>query len=218
MEKNRNPPPPQPRATDRSLLARRTLVHPNPLQPGLRQRHCIFVLLLAALLFPETAVARSIAGVDLPNQVKVDGHVLALRSCGVRDTLWVEHYVAAMYLPADAPAAPAMLDPDSPMAILLHITSTAMLPEDVPEQWREPLRKELSSEPLSKVREAYSRLSVGDRVQLNYSPKAGVIISVNGTVVSETASRSLIDSMLRTWAGKDPIAGKLRRLLLKYPC
>lgn len=181
-------------------------------------RRCAIGLLLAGLLFPEIAVARAIAGVELPEEVQVNGQELALKSCGVRDTLWVEHYVAAVYLPPDAAAASAMLDPGQPMAILLHITSTSMLPERVPEQWREPLRKELDDEPLSEVRKAYRGLTAGDRVRLDYSPKDGVEISVNGTVVIQTASRSLIDSMLRTWAGKDPLAGKLQRLLLRNPC
>ena len=219
MEKHGLPPSAQHRAAKRAPPARRSLHPRKPSRTGLRWRQCVLGLLLAGLLFPETAVARSISGVELPEEVVVEGQALALRSCGVRDTLWVEHYVAAVYLPPEAPAAPdAMLDSNQPMAILLHITSTAMLPEHVPEQWREPLRKELDAEPLSKVREAYSNLSVGDRVRLDYSPKGGVKLSVNGAVVSETASRSLVDSLLRTWAGKDSLAGKLQRLFLKHPC
>ena len=63
-------------------------------------------LLVACLPFPEVAIARAVvAGVELPDEVQVDGLALALASCGVRDTLWVEHYVAAVYLPPDAPPA-----------------------------------------------------------------------------------------------------------------
>lgn len=211
-------PPPEPYCSaGQGLLYRRSQCLSTPSRGGLRRRQCILGLLLASLLFPEPTQARVIAGVDLPDEVEVAGQALALRSCGVRDTLWVEHYVAAVYLPPDIPAASAMVDSNQPMVILLHITSTSMLPEQVPEQWREPLRKELSDEPLSKVREAYSSLTVGDRVRLDYSPKAGVGMSVNGTMVT-TMSRGLIDSMLRTWAGEDQLTGKLQRLLLKHPC
>ena len=182
-------------------------------------RPCARALLVACLLIPEIAFAGTVvAGVELPDEVRVDGQALALASCGVRDTLWVEHYVAAVYLPPHAPRVSTMLDPEQPMAILLHVTSTSMLPEQVPEQWREPLRKELRDEPLSKVREAYSGLSAGDRVRLDYSPKDRVVLSVNDTVITRDASRSLIDSLLRNWAGEDPLSGKLQRLLQKHPC
>lgn len=65
---------------------------------------------------------------------------------------------------------------------------------------------------------AYGELGAGYRVRLNYVPGEGVTIRVNDDVVATTPSHDLISAVLRTWAGKDPLSGKLQRLLLEHPC
>lgn len=164
-----------------------------------------------------TAAAAVVAGVQLPASVKAFGTELALASCGVRDTLWIEHYVAALYLLPDQPVV-AMRDDAQPKAILLHIVRAASLPDEIPEQWREPLRRELKQDPVARIRTAYSALDAGDRVWVRYAPSEGLSIAVNDRVVARAQSHALIDAMLRTWAGGDPLSGKLRRLLLQQPC
>lgn len=60
-----------------------------------RVRRAAVALALAGLLAAGAAAAKVVAGVDLPDTIPVGGQPLVLASCGVRDTLWIEHYVAA---------------------------------------------------------------------------------------------------------------------------
>ncbi|MBA2723630.1 MAG: chalcone isomerase family protein [Methylibium sp.] len=182
----------------------------NPLHP---------VAFAVALLACTPLVAQSTrAGVELPSTFEAEGKVLALASCGVRDTLWIEHYVAALYVRPGQPTADRLRDPGEPKAILMHVVREASLPQRIPEQWREPLREELKEEPLTQVRTAYAELGAGDRVRLTYVPGKGATIRVNDGVVATTPSHDLISAVLHTWAGKDPLSGKLQRLLLEHPC
>lgn len=158
------------------------------------------------------------AGVGLPGKLSVAGQALRLTSCGVRDTLWIEHYVAALYTRPSRPVADSLRDAQEPKAILMHVVRGASLPARIPEQWREPLREELEREPLARVRAAYRKLGAGDRVRLTYAPGEGVTISVNDRVVATTPDHDLISAILGTWAGADPLSGKLQRLLLEHPC
>lgn len=158
------------------------------------------------------------AGVELPATVAVGGQSLALASCGVRDTFWIDHYVAALYLLPGAPVVAAMRDVAQPKTIMMHIVRGASLPEQIPKQWREPMREELRSDPLARIRAAYSSLSTGDRVWVTYTRSAGLTIAVNGREVARAPNQDLIEAMLRTWADGDPISGKLERLLLESPC
>lgn len=175
-------------------------------------------LSVVAALAGSAVAAKTVAGVDLPNAVAVGGQPLALASCGVRDTLWIEHYVAALYVRSGLTAASAMRDAAEPKAIVMHVVRGASLPEQIPESWREPLKQELKREPLARVRAAYGKLGTGDRVRVTYAPDSGVTMAVNGRTVVEAPGHDLIASMLRTWSEGDPLSGKLQRLLLDNPC
>ena len=174
-------------------------------------------LALVGLLLAGAAAAKVVAGVDLPSSMALGEQPLLLASCGVRDTLWVEHYVAALYLRPGQTIA-ATRDPAQPIVVLLHVIRGASLPQRIPEQWRTPLREELELEPLARVRAAYAQLGSGDRVVVSYEPGAGVAMAVNGRTVATAPGHELIDSMLRSWADGDPLSGKLRRLALEHPC
>ena len=60
------------------------------------------------------ATARTLADVQLPPHARLGDRQLALSSCGVRDTLWIEHDVAALYLPSGSPMTQAMRDANNP--------------------------------------------------------------------------------------------------------
>src|SRR3546814_4427937 len=66
----------------------------------------------------------------------VNGETLVLTHCGVRDTLWIEFYVASLYLPEEADPARALRDPGVPKLVRLDIVSTWALPDEVPEKYR----------------------------------------------------------------------------------
>jgi len=174
----------------------------------------------AALALVACSAAASVerAGVELPETVRAGDRSLALASCGVRDTLWIEHYVAALYLLPGVQVAEALRDPRQPKAILMHVVRAAYLPERIPEKYRVPLADELRREPLARVRAAYRSLAAGDRVWITYAPSTGLTIAVNDRVIARAPGHALIESTLRTWAGEDPLSGKLRRLLLEHPC
>lgn len=159
-----------------------------------------------------------VAGVELSERMRLGSYELVLASCGVRDTLWIDHYVAALYLPPGLSMVAAMQDPTLPKVILLHIVGTALLPDRIPEPWRETLRDELRREPMARVRNVYRNLAAGDRVRVAYVPNDGVTMAVNERVVARMPDHALFDSMLRAWAENDPISGKLERLLLQHPC
>lgn len=163
------------------------------------------------------AAAATLAGVQLDPTMKVAGRTLELVSCGVRDTLWIDHYVAGLYVPQGQPPEAAD-DAKRAKAVRIKVLEARYLPEDVPEKWRGALKSELRHEPMMQVREAYDRLSDGDLVTFTYVPQQGVTMQVNGGTVVQTPGHAVIDSILEAWEGKDPISGKPHRLSLEHPC
>lgn len=161
--------------------------------------------------------AAMLAGVQLAATLPVGGEALELASCGVRDTLWIDHYVAALYLPPGA-SMQAARDPASAKAVRMHVVESRYLPERIPQPWREALAGELAREPMFRVRVEYQDLTDGDVVTIAYAPGSGVTMRVNGRTVTRIPGHDAIDAILEAWAGQDPISGKLRRLAMKHPC
>ncbi|WP_419582428.1 chalcone isomerase family protein, partial [Thiolapillus sp.] len=56
-------------------------------------------MLLIGLL-PALVAAKTLEGVDLPEQVPVEGRNLVLNGAGIREKFFFDIYVAALYLPA----------------------------------------------------------------------------------------------------------------------
>lgn len=172
---------------------------------------------LCAFLLAGEAVAAQLAGVHLDDTLHIGGEPLTLVSCGVRDTLWIDHYVAGLYVPPGT-SPQATRDAGRPKAVRLKVVSATYLPADIPEKWRTTLQQELAQDPMDRVRRAYDRLSDGDVITFSYLPEHGVTMSVNGRAIARTPGHALIDAILDAWAARDPISGKLQRLSLQYPC
>lgn len=163
------------------------------------------------------AAAATVGGVELPPQMPVSGKRLELVSCGVRDTLWIDHYAAGLYVPPGG-STQAAADPKRPKAVKMKVINAQYLPERIPEKWRKALNSELAREPMVRVRKAYGNLRDGDEVTFTYVPKDGTTMTVNGKVVTDGLGHDIIDSILSAWAEGDPVSGKLHRLELEHPC
>jgi hypothetical protein len=163
------------------------------------------------------AMEQAAAAGQIPPTLQVGEKVPELASCGTRNTLWIDHYVAALYLPPGASPVAAQ-DPSAPKAVRIQVINSRFMPEKIPEQWREALARELEREPMTRIRSVYGALSAGDVVVLAYVPATGVTMQVNGHAVMRSAGHEAIDAVLAAWAENDPISGKLRRLALEHPC
>ena len=168
-----------------------------------------------AVAFP--ARAAKVGGVELTDALEVSGHRLELASCGVRDTMWIDHYAAGLYVPSGA-GAKAAADAKQATAVRMKIINARYLPGDIPAKWRGALDRELGHEPMMRVRRAYDKLQDGDVVTFSYVPSQGVTMQLNDRKVIDVGGHAVIDSILAAWRGRDPIGEKLHRLALHHRC
>lgn len=154
----------------------------------------------------------------LPGVLQVGDQVLAAASCGTRETLWIDHYAATLYVrPGDAPEH-ALLDPRRAKALEIRLLNKSFMPGEIPRKYRRALEVELSDEAMERVRDAYRTLRSGDVVRVAYLPGAGVSVSVNGQRVVAAPAHGAIDAILVAWAGDKPVQQHLRAMLAKHPC
>lgn len=173
------------------------------------------VSLAAALVFCAPIPARS---VPVPAVLKVGTQSLAPASCATRNTLWIHHYAAALYVPARASPVAVLEDPKQPKALQVEILNKTFLPKEMPRRWRRTLESELDGGSLSSITAAWQRLGAGDRVTIAYTPGPGVSLKVNDRLVAAAPSHSLVEALLRTFADDEPVRERVNRVIARHPC
>lgn len=169
------------------------------------------------------AVATALAfipatAVQVPSAMRVGNQQLPAASCATRDTLWIHHYAAALYVPPRASPANALQDPRQPKALHVQILSKTFLPRELPKKWRETLESQLDGSSFNAVRTAWRDLSVGDRVTVAYAPGPGVTLQLNDRLVARVPRHELIDALLRIWADGEPVPQRVSQAVEKHPC
>jgi hypothetical protein len=174
-------------------------------------RRVLVLSLLSVALTSATAI-------QVPSAVRLGGEMLPAASCATRDTLWIHHYVAALYVPPKTAPLAALQDPRRAKAFQVQILSKVFLPRDMPKKYRLALEQTLDAPSLAAVGAAWRRLAVGDRVMLAYAPGAGLSLQLNEREVAQTSRHDVIEALLRTWADKEPLPARFNRVVAKHPC
>lgn len=175
--------------------------------------------LLTPVLFTALpSLAAEMHGRNLPDELQRFDTTFALSGCGLREFLFMDIYLLAVYLPVDRNSLEDIQSPGTGKVYVLDVLYKGELPDDIPGLWREPLAEEISSELLAILQEQYDRVDSGDRVEIAYLPDHGETLRINGEVVIRDPDRELIPALTDLWLGNDPVSGNLKRLLLNGRC
>ncbi len=158
------------------------------------------------------------AAVQVPSGLRVGAELLPARSCATRDTLWIHHYAAALYLPPRTVPAAALEDPRQPKALHVQILSKSFLPRDLPKKWHQTLEPELDRASMNAIRSAWQQISVGDRVTIAYAPGPGVTLQLNERLVARSPRHDVVEALLKAWADGEPVPQRVNQTVAKHPC
>jgi hypothetical protein len=162
-------------------------------------------------LIPATAI-------QVPSSLSVGNQSLPAASCATRDTLWIHHYAAALYVPSRTRPDAALQDPKQPKALHVQILNKSFLPKDLPKKWNRTLEAQLDGAAMSSIRSAWRQIAVGDRVTIAYAPGPGMTLLVNERLIARTPKHDVIDALLRTWAEGESVPQRVNRTVAKHPC
>src|SRR5436309_11367090 len=96
--------------------------------------------------------------IRVPSAMRIGDVQLPAASCATRDTLWIHHYAAALYVPPRESPVLALQDPKRPKALQVQILSKSLLPKEMPKKWRHTLEEELDGKALNSIRNAWRQL------------------------------------------------------------
>jgi hypothetical protein len=171
-----------------------------------------------AVLVLGTAALMPATAIQVPSAMLVGNLQLPAASCATRDTLWIHHYAAALYVPPRQSPVNALQDPRQPKALQVQILSKTFLPKEKPKKWRAALESELDTAAYGAIRDAWGELAVGDRVTMAYLPGPGLTLQLNDRVVARTPKHEVIDTLLKTWAQGEPVPQRVNRVVAEHPC
>ena len=172
---------------------------------------------LAAMVLGALSLMQA-AAIQVPSGLRVGNEMLPARSCATRDTLWIHHYAAALYVPQRAAPEVALQDPRQPKALHVQILSKSFLPRDLPKKWDQTLQAQLDRPSMNAIENAWRQISVGDRVTIAYAPGPGVTLQLNERLVARSSRHDVVDALLRTWADGGPVRERVSQAVAKHPC
>lgn len=147
---------------------------------------------------------------------------------GIADSwqLRQEVYIGALYLPAPAKTPEEVLSMEGPKRMELRVTANKLSARQWGEMWNQSINinnagkdelKGLTDDVIAFTGLLKDSLTNGDRITIDYTPKAGVEISIDGTVIYKTRNDRFFNALLKAWVGPRPPSSDFKRNIVTLP-
>lgn len=181
------------------------------------------ILWMSAIMFCLPVYALDVAGISLPEQVKLDGYEqpLLLNGAGTRRKFVFDIYLAALYLTQNEVDPHRILCLDTPKRLALYFLYDEVSREKLQQGWNDRFRKNNSPAMLALLQERldlslgyFQSMKKGDVILIDYVPERGVVIHINHEVKSVIEGFDFMQAVLKVWIGQFPAQDQLKTSLL----
>ncbi|MBN1422965.1 chalcone isomerase family protein [Candidatus Fermentibacteria bacterium] len=168
----------------------------------------------------EFVSAGQLSGVTLPDTITVDDGTLVLNGMGQRKKMWVEVYVAGLYLPSRTSEAGEILEADAPWRLVMHFLHKKVDKDKLDGAWNDGFKNNspdlltTHAEDIDRFLACFPDIVKGQEVILTFSPAAGLQVDVAGETKDTFTSRGFAQGVLSIWLGPKPPSADLRKGLL----
>ncbi|MBW1988080.1 MAG: chalcone isomerase family protein [Deltaproteobacteria bacterium] len=179
----------------------------------------VLAVIAVLLIVVPPAPAMEISGIELAPTFTVDDTQLVLNGAGLREKLWVDVYVGALYLPEKMDSGEKILAADEPMVMRMHFVRAGVSPEQLQDSWRESLgqtvdpqkMKDLEDNIQAFIRAFDTETEKGTVYDIVYLPEQGLSVRVNGEQKAVVGGLEMKKAVFGVWLG-DPPAKGLRKM------
>jgi hypothetical protein len=179
---------------------------------GKMKRHG-FIGLALLLLFTAPIVAGTLAGVTLPDNLKIGEQTLVLNGLALRKKVVFKVYVAGLYLPVKEQSGEKILAADGLRCTVMHFLRSVEAGK-INEAWFEGLQANTPnhSQELKKQFDTLATLmedlKEGDKLVFTYQPGKGTEVKVKGIIKGVLGDKAFADALFSCWIGKKPGPGE----------
>ena len=180
----------------------------------------VLFLLMAPLLAPRPAGARSVAGTEMPDSVRVQDALLTLNGVAIYKKFGIQFLVSGLWLDHLEQDAGKILDSDLPRRSVTHFLHRVSS-KRICKTWKKGLR-ENSPEASLDVREQFETLygwtrdfAPGDEITVTYVPGLGSTVDIGGVFMGSLPGKPFADAFFACAIGPKPAPGdKFKKKLL----
>ncbi len=180
-----------------------------------------FTSLLLLFFLPAASQAQDVAGVIIPEQVKLTDTTLKLNGTGIRSKLFFDIYVGALYLPQTTKDAETAINMSGPKRVLMHFLYKEVSKEKLIDGWNDGFKNNHSREQfkaleakLAAFNQLFTTVKRGDHITLDYLPDIGTRVSINDQVKGSIPGEEFYPALLRVWLGEEPADSDLKEGML----
>ena len=177
-----------------------------------------FGTLMIGLMAVAPLCAATLAGIELPDTVTVDGKTLALNGLGLRQAtvLRVKAYVGGLYLEERTSDADTVINSRQ----LKRVTMKFLRDIDrhpLASGWADQLRKVASKPPEDRIAGFAALIPdvrKGDTMSFTWRPGTGIEVALNGEARGSVPGDDFARALFVVWFGPDPGDANLKRGML----
>jgi hypothetical protein len=169
-------------------------------------------LLLVTLLSAATLMAATLAGVTLPDSVKVGDKTLVLNGLGLRSKMMFKVYVAGLYVEQKSGDGNAIVNADAPKRITLHFVRNVtndQIKEAIVDAFDANAKSALKAQ-IDQFGAALEPFSENDEMSVTYVPGTGTVLNVKGKDKLTIAGFPFAKALFGIWLGANPPSSSLK--------
>jgi hypothetical protein len=173
----------------------------------------------AAGLAAWPAIAKDVAGVNVPDTVTVEGKTLKLNGAGMRKKFVIKVYVGALYLETPSTDANAIVSSEQVKYVRMHFVRDVGR-DKILEAFKEGFEKNSKdkaaalSAQLDQIAPSISDLKDGTDLVVTYVPGKGSALSQAGGKELLVPGKDFGDALFRNWLGAHPADDDLKEAML----
>lgn len=186
--------------------------------------HRAIITTIALLMFAAAPLqARQFNDIEFPDQITLAGtnDPLQLNGIGYRTKFFFKIYIGALYTVDRAATRDSVVSQRGPKRILMHFVYDEVESAKLVAAWNEGFEANTSSAQLEKLRGRIERFNAlfptvhaGDVVQLDYIPKSGTRVTINGESRGVIEGADFYTALLNIWLGDEPADEDLKEAML----
>jgi len=182
------------------------------------KRALLFVL--CTLLAVTLSAAGELAGISMPDTITVEGKELVLNGMGLREKMWIDVYVAGLYLEGPSDDAQKILDSDQAKYIRMHFLYKKVTAKKLVGAWNDGLKNNAGSQ-MDELKSGLEELNSwmadvvkGDEMVFSSIPGKGLGVEVKGEQMGVIEDEAFSKAFWTIFIGEKPPTDKLKQGLL----
>lgn len=163
----------------------------------------------------------TIADVKLPATQEINGATLQLNGAGLREKLWIDLYVGALYVSTKTSDAKAVINADEAMNMHLEIVSALITREKFLSAVNEGFENATGGNTAKFAEEIPAFIAAfkdeivkGDKIDISYTTQRGIIVWKNGKMLTTIKGLEFKKALFAIWLGDKPADKNLMKGML----